>query len=257
MIMKYTKQQLQDDEYWFPYHYVSNYQDGFTQVFNDTWGINYVATIEFLLQRLSLYQFDSLIDIGCGDGRFTGELKLRFPQSDIVGIDYSKRAIELAKAMNPLVKFGQHDITNHNTINKKFDIAVLMEVFEHIQPDNGEKFLYAISRILHTKGILLLTVPHKNKPVEYKHFRHFDSSSIIKCLEPFFDVEEIVPFEVRSFKKDLIDKLLTNNMFILNNQKLRNRIYAYYKNNLFLAKQERECKRLFIKAQKKCDGKDT
>ena len=92
------EQSAQEAEYIFPYHYVAQRRPHFAQHFYDSWGINYVSTIEYLLSRLSETHFSSLVDIGCGDGRMTREIAARFPQCDVVGVDYSERAIALAKA---------------------------------------------------------------------------------------------------------------------------------------------------------------
>jgi ubiquinone/menaquinone biosynthesis C-methylase UbiE len=45
--------------------------------------------------------FDSLLDVGCGDGRFLRETDQRYGNKKILGIDYSETAISLAKRMNP------------------------------------------------------------------------------------------------------------------------------------------------------------
>ena len=71
-------QEKQDEEYAFPYHYVSQFRNGFTQVFNDTWGINYVSTIEYIIDQLKNEKFSSLMDIGCGDGRLVRELSISY-----------------------------------------------------------------------------------------------------------------------------------------------------------------------------------
>ncbi|MBD0259380.1 MAG: class I SAM-dependent methyltransferase, partial [Cytophagales bacterium] len=165
-------QQIQDDEYTFPYHYVSQFENNFTQCFNDIWGINYIATIEFMLARLAATPFESLVDVGCGDGRLTYEIQKRFPARTVWGIDYSQRAINLAKAMNPRGNYLQADITQPSSL-PAFDAAVLMEVFEHIPPAVAPAFLGGVAGLLKRGGVLFITVPHVNKPVEYKHFRHF------------------------------------------------------------------------------------
>ena len=125
-------QKLQDEEYDFPYHYVSQFRNGFSQVFNDTWGINYVSTIEYIIEQLKHEKFNSLIDIGCGDGRLVRELSIEFPNQNIFGIDYSSRAINLARIMNKNCKYFQSDITCE--VVRKADVITLVEVFEHIHP---------------------------------------------------------------------------------------------------------------------------
>jgi methylase of polypeptide subunit release factors len=40
-----------------------------------------------------------ILDLGCGDGFFTGHLKTTFPESFVVGADYYLRAIRFARIM--------------------------------------------------------------------------------------------------------------------------------------------------------------
>lgn len=242
-------QKIQDDEYDFPYHYVSEFRENFTQCFNDTWGINYVATIEFIINKLKQENFESLLDVGCGDGRLVKELSFEFTNKLIKGVDYSEKAIRIAKALNPNLNFVCADITSQQVMEA--DIVTLIEVFEHIPPDISESFVEGIYNQLKTNGILLLTVPHSNKPLEYKHYRHFSIDSLTACFIDKFEIAEIIPFESKSKIKSYIDRILTNRFFILNNRKLKNKIYAYYKNNLFFVKNESECNRIFLKAIKK------
>ena len=244
-----TIQKKQDDEYDFPYHYVSKYRNGFKQHFNDSWGINYVSTIEFLIQKISSeICFESIIDVGCGDGRLVKELREDFPAKRIQGIDFSQRAINLAKALNSAGEFYCKDITEKP--DKRFDICTLIEVFEHIPPNSSNQFVEGIANHLNKSGILYVTVPHSNKPVEYKHYRHFTIKSLISCFSDHFSPVEIIPFESNGIQKRILDTLLTNKLFILNVQRLRNIIYEYYKKNLFIVSDEKQCNRIFIKFKK-------
>lgn len=244
-------QAYQESEYCFPYHYVSNMPSiGFTQHFVDSWGINYISTIDFLLQHIEKCQPKSLIDIGCGDGRLTREIHIRFPSIKVIGIDYSLRAIALAKAMNqdyPDIQYEKIDISK-NDFSEKYDVAILMEVFEHIPLDEAEVFLCGIHRALKSGGILFLTVPHINKPVEYKHFQHFSVETISDYLSPHFHVAETIPFEKKGFSRRMLEKLLCNNLFVLNNKKLLKYLYSVNQKYLFNCIDENECQRIFIKA---------
>lgn len=242
-------QKLQDEEYEFPYHYISQFRNGFTQVFNDTWGINYVSTIEYIIERLKDEKFNSLIDVGCGDGRLVRELSIEFPNQAVLGIDYSSQAISLAKIMNKNCQYLQSDITCE--IVDKVDLITLVEVFEHIPLKKANDFIDGIYNHLNERGVLYITVPHENKPIEYKHYRHFNSRTITECFNEKFYIEEIVPFESNGVVKSIIDRILTNQFFILNNRWLKNRLYNFYKKRLFLVGDERKCNRLLIRAIKK------
>ena len=247
-----NKQQIsQEEEYSFPYHYVTEFEsDLFTQSFVDTWGINYVSTIEYILERLGNCNFSSVVDVGCGDGRLTREIAKRFPGKSILGVDYSARAINLAVAMNMDIRdimFMACDITQPWAEGKR-DVAVLMEVLEHIPLQQGDMFIAGVHNLLHPGGTLLLTVPHVNKPVEYKHFRHFSSTSLCDALQSHFDIAEVVPFERDFFTRRLVNALLCNRLFILNNRHILRVIYKYYKASLFLCDREEQCQRLFVRA---------
>lgn len=245
------EQSYQENEYWFPYHYVAQFQNNhFKHYFLDTWSINYVSTIEYLLQKIDAGPGTRIVDIGCGDGRFSRELSRDFQSSTVVGIDYSKRAIALASAMNPDIaslKFQSLDITKKHSLGK-FDIAVLMEVFEHIPIEDAGNFIGSVHALLKGGGALYLTVPHDNKPLEYKHFQHFSVEKIGAYLTPYFKIDEVVPIERITWRRGLILKVLSNRLFILSSPRLLSIIYRWYKNNLFFCASEKDCQRIFVKA---------
>lgn len=241
----------QESEYCFPYHYVSKMpSEGFTQHFVDSWGINYVSTINFLLEQIEKIHLQSLIDIGCGDGRMTREIHIRFPSVELKGVDYSQRAINLAKAMNQDftdIEYERIDVSEYS-FPKKYDAAILMEVFEHIPIDETSIFLSGVHRALKSDGVLLLTVPHINKKVEYKHFQHFSVESISNYLSPYFHIIETIPFEKKGILRRILNKILCNKFYVLNNTRLLMCLYKLHEKFLFNCTKEDECQRIFIKA---------
>jgi 2-polyprenyl-3-methyl-5-hydroxy-6-metoxy-1,4-benzoquinol methylase len=242
----------QEDEYAFPYHYLTQFSpDSFRQHVVDTWGINYASTIEFLLSKILVSAPTSVIDIGCGDGRLTRELSRRTDGVWICGVDYSSRAISLAKAMNqdiPRIDFRQVDICGETDLGL-FDTAVLMEVFEHVPPPDAGAFMRGVRRLLKPQGRLHLTVPHANKPVEYKHFRHFTVDSLVASLGPEFDVIQVMPFERNGgIRRRLLNMLLYNRYVILNDHRMLDLAYRWYMKNLFYCVSESECQRIYLEA---------
>ncbi len=243
-------QEHQEEEYSFPYHYITQYTPEFSQSLHDSWGINYAATLEFLLKVIAEEPFVRCLDVGCGDGRLVKELDAIFPKHEIVGVDYSERAIALARVMHPMGQFKRLDITKES-MGESFDLVTVIEVLEHIHPRDAGLFVQSLAKQLDAGGKLLLTVPHSNKPVEYKHYRHFTVASINEALCDAFDIVAVVPFERLSITKKLVDTILCNRLFILNNSRMRNAIYSYYKRALFHVRSERDCARLFVKAVRK------
>lgn len=245
-----SEQSEQENEYWFPYHYVAQFRGTFRHYFLDTWSMNYASTIEFLLGKLAGESRQRIVDIGCGDGRFSRELAMASPASSVVGVDYSKRAVTLASAMNqdlPNLQFLSKDITGDSGLGQ-FDLAILMEVFEHLPLADADRFMRAVRALVKPGGVLYLTVPHKNKPVEYKHFQHFSVATLLPYLEPYFEIAEVVPFERRGLSRWLLERILSNRLFILNNGLLLTLLYRWYKKSLFRCASEASCQRLFVRA---------
>ena len=240
---------VQEGQYSFPHHYVPQYKGGFSTSVYSGFGINYVSTIEFLFTRLDDIEFISLADIGAGDGRLVKELSEQYPDKKVSGIDYSQRAIYLAKGLNPSLNFIKADIIQDD-LNKKFDVLTLIEVFEHIPPEICDDFVYALHNLLNDKGILLITVPHKNKLVSKKHYQHFSSGSLKEYFVKQFYVEEEIFFEKKNWRLFFIRKFLKNKLFLLNNRSMLNCLYKSYKKHCFYTVEEK-CGRIFLKLRKK------
>lgn len=241
----------QENEYWFPYHYVAKMPDeGFQQHFVDIWGINYISTIEFMLNRIRDLNPESLIDVGCGDGRLTREIALNTEVSTLYGVDYSSRAINLARAMNQdisWVQFAAEDIMSDHKLPKA-DVIILMEVFEHIPIESCRAFLESVSKMLKPGGRMLMTVPHINKSVEYKHFQHFSIESLTAYLTNSFDIVDVVPFERKGIVRKCINYILANRLFVLHSGYILRLIYQFHQKHLFNCDSELDCQRLFVEA---------
>lgn len=190
--------------------------------------------------------------MGCGDGRFLLEVDKRYPNSKLLGIDFSKRAIQLAKAMNPELNYKVIDIIK-NPPTTHFDVATMVEVLEHIEPDKVESFLESTASVLNDEGWLILTVPHTNKGLNEKHYQHFTSKTLQKVLKPYFREIVFVPFDIQSLIIAWLAKLFggQGNQFILTNPKALSWFYRLYKNRYLYANNEQKCMRILAICQKR------
>lgn len=248
--MSDNPQQAQEGFYRFPYHYVASLPPKFGVSRIDGWHLNYVSAVMFLLRQISLEQrLERIVDIGCGDGRFTQELAKKFPGASVTGLDYSQKAIGLARAMNQEVRVGfeARDLLQ-DPVEMDCDIAVLMEVYEHIDPSKASRFLSGVRDTLRPGGVLHLTVPHSNCPVSPHHFRHFDSETLRREVSTFFDITTMQPFERISPLRRWVNRLLANRYFVLNHQPTLNRIFKWYMARLFVCVDEHHCQRLYLRA---------
>ncbi|MFQ5769603.1 MAG: class I SAM-dependent methyltransferase [bacterium] len=237
----------QESQYGFPYHYIPSFDNGhFCQHIYWRWGLSYVAGLELILSTLAEKDFESLLDVGCGDGRFIREVNDRFPGKKLLGVDSSAQAINLAQAMNPSLSYACINIDTKQAGKENFDVVTLIEVLEHIPIDSVTDFVTAFAATQKPNGRLVLTVPHKNNPIQVKHFQHFDTVTLKMVLEHHYDIERMVFFDKRGgvFRR-IVGNLIGNRFFILNNRRLLNFIYKIYKRHLLICK-ESECRRILV-----------
>ncbi len=245
------KQQLQEQQYVFPYHHVARFRQGFQSTYFVKYGLKQVSSLEFILDQLKQLKFNHLCDLGCGDGRLALEAAREFPNATITGIDYSERAINLAKGFGPEVDFICRDITEEKT-SDQFEVITLIEVFEHIPLEKCEAFVAATVKLLRKKGKLMVTVPHKNLPLSAKHEQHFDLEGLLSYFDPYLNVLETRFLEKKGgWRLYLYYRLMKNKLFLLNHKGLLNWIYQGYKKHLLIADNEQDCERLYLLLEKK------
>jgi len=202
---------IQEAGYRFPYHYIPRTKaDGMHQSVTLRWGYLYLSYLRFLVRRLEEYDFDSLLDVGCGDGRFLFEVAVKFPDVRLMGVDSSERAILLARAMNPWAEFRCDDITRPTQAHGSFDIVAMIEVLEHIPPAIMPAFVAAVHDRVAAGGRLIVTVPSHNLGMNPKHYQHFDLESLIRTVSPGFALAESFHLNRKSRLPRMIDRLLTN-----------------------------------------------
>jgi 2-polyprenyl-3-methyl-5-hydroxy-6-metoxy-1,4-benzoquinol methylase len=181
-----SKQKAQEDQYTFPYHYLDVGLEEYASILS----VEYLSYINIVKSLLGDTKSKYILDAGCGDGRFSYEL--RGSGARVIGVDYSQDAIRFAKTFNPEATFFVQDLKNLK-INKKFDDIVLIETLEHILPVEIPKVLKALDKLLKKEGNLIITVPTTNSTVSEKHYQHFTEESLRQTLKNYFTVTSSSP----------------------------------------------------------------
>ena len=99
---------------------------------------------------------DRALDLGCGDGRFTGELARA--GAAVVGVDVAQAALDRARAREPELEFRLAPIDGPLPLeDNAFDLVWASEVIEHVA--DTARWLSEVRRVLAPHGRLLITTP--------------------------------------------------------------------------------------------------
>lgn len=229
------KQSIQDEMYRLPYHYIPRLIEGnFTQTQSLRWGYEYLSYLIFLLKLIEGLNFGSVLDVGCGDGRFLNELSKQGRNCRLVGLDPSSRAIAYAKFISPEVLWVEGKLSSESP-GSPFDLITLIEVIEHIEPNELDEFLSLVHYNLNSDGRLIISVPSSNIPLNKKHYQHFALPDLQRILSKRFNIDSVHYINKTCFARKVFHLLMENKLFILNNQTALNFLWQWYLDNLLHA----------------------
>jgi trans-aconitate 2-methyltransferase len=112
-----------------------------------------------LRQNIALQGHESILDVGCGDGKITADFARTMPQSRVVGIDSSEAMVEYARrtyppAQYPNLSFELVD-ARALTYQEEFDLCFSNATLHWV--DDHRSFLAGASRALRPGGQLAIS----------------------------------------------------------------------------------------------------
>lgn len=101
-----------------------------------------------------------VLEVGCGVGSACWRMAEHFPQAEIVGTDFSQGNLAIAERVfaRPRVSFALLRVDESFAFGE-FDLMILMDVYEHVQPTERDALHRNIQQALSPDGRLILTVP--------------------------------------------------------------------------------------------------
>jgi trans-aconitate 2-methyltransferase len=128
--------------------------------YNDNSSIQYIAAME-LLKKHQMIGTESVLDVGCGDGKITAEISKQVPLGKVYGIDISSDMIRFAKEHFLIERysnltFGIED-ANKLDYNENFDIIFSSFALQWIE--DHKNFIKRSLKCLRLNGYILFTIP--------------------------------------------------------------------------------------------------
>ena len=110
-----------------------------------------------LIEKLALRGDESLLDIGCGDGKVTAAIAARLPEGRAIGIDSSADMVALAEKKHPRTHhpnliFSRADVREMD-FHEHFDVAFSNAALHWVR--NHRPVLHRVKRALKRGGRLL------------------------------------------------------------------------------------------------------
>ncbi len=125
-----------------------------------------IKRLNFIIQTLkkNLPTNAEVLDVGCGNGVISRSLGAA--GFAVKGIDISEKTIEKAKSLNTLsnVRFEVRSAEQLVADGQQYHAIICSEVLEHL--NEPSKLLVTLHEVLHTDGVLIVTVPNGNGPRE-------------------------------------------------------------------------------------------
>jgi len=105
---------------------------------------------------------NTLVDIGCGDGTYTNDIKAAFPHLQIEGFDPAREAIVSAQKKYPEIAFKEINILDKNLtqLTQPFDVGVVRCILHHLSDQE-----FAIRNSLSIAKTLIIVEPNGNNPI--------------------------------------------------------------------------------------------
>lgn len=115
----------------------------------------------------SLRGDESILDVGCGDGKITADISRFVPDGTVTGIDLSKDMIDWAKKQYhsleyPNLDFYEGSFHDPAIEGKTYDVIVSFCALQH--SFDQKKAVLSLSKLLNPGGKLFILVPTRNNP---------------------------------------------------------------------------------------------
>jgi len=127
--------------------------------------IPYQELLDTIVKELEIKEGDLVLDAGCGTGNLA--MKIKEKGAKVIGIDFSKEALEVYKKKDPNAEVMVHDLTKPLPFpDNYFDKIACNNVLYAIDSEKRENLIREFGRVLKNHALIVTANPHINvKPI--------------------------------------------------------------------------------------------
>ena len=130
-------------------------------------GINSAALVyRYVLdscQKHGVNSINTLLDFGCGWGRFTRLFVRDVNEDGLIGVDPWDEALQMCREHMPYAAFVRSQYSPPLIFsNNSFDVVFANSIFSHLSEVNGLSWLKEVARVLRPGGLLIGTTHSKH-----------------------------------------------------------------------------------------------
>ncbi|MCH9632164.1 MAG: Trans-aconitate 2-methyltransferase [Chlamydiae bacterium] len=118
-------------------------------------------TAEFVIEKFSFNGDESVLDLGCGDGKISAKLSKLVPSGHTMGVDLSKNMIDFAQKNFPSNQFNNLSFSTGNAceldFENRFNVIFSFTALQWAQ--DHQKVLLGMHRALKANGTIAITMP--------------------------------------------------------------------------------------------------
>jgi trans-aconitate 2-methyltransferase len=148
---------------------------------------NQYAWAQELIPKLNLHGNETLLDIGCGDGKITAEIAKALPKGRVIGIDSSLDMINLAQTLFPVndhPNLGFQLMDARNFVFQVIFDRVFSNAALHWIP-NQSAVLFCVEKCLKPGGQLLFQMAGKSNAQDILDI--LDEMMTVEPWKPYFE----------------------------------------------------------------------
>jgi SAM-dependent methyltransferase len=93
---------------------------------------------------VELFRPESVVDVGCGTGLWLAAFR-QHGVADVCGVDGPW--VPRAELQIPATLFHQHDLSRPLELGRRFDLALCLEVAEHLPPEAADQLVEGLTRL--------------------------------------------------------------------------------------------------------------